>query len=361
MATGSCDGEQAAITVLLCVPDKVRNRLGALLDAPVQGVRFVPYVEEAGEDEEGRHATTPPPLPACDLVLHKAVNDIVLRLDDAAAARRYATLERLAARVPLLDPLPSVALFADRGVLCRTLAGLRPEVPQPRFLELREPSESVAAAARAAGMRFPLLCKPLVACGPAASHELAVALCEEGLSQVRPPVLLQEYVAHHGAVMYKGYCVGRRVHVAQRASLPDLRLAGHDGAATTLVRFDSQKPPPSASAFGVGTAADAAPVTDGMGPAAASVEEERRRACTEQIASRVGEQLGVELLGVDVVFAEPSGELLVVDANYFPHGPHSFPDFAQALCEVVRRRTQSPDGSGQPCTGVGSVPVRAQP
>ena len=195
-----------------------------------------------------------------------------------------------------------MALFADAAAAARSLG--RPEVPQPRFLELRDPDEDVAAAARAGDLRFPLLCKPLVACGPAASHELAVALCEEGLSQVRPPVLLQEYVAHRGAVMYKGYCVGRRVHVAQRASLPDLRLAGRDGAATTLVRFDSQKPPPSASAFGAGTAAGVEPVMDGTGPSTASAEEERRRACTEQIASRVGEQLGVELLGV--VFAELS-------------------------------------------------------
>ena len=51
----------------------------------------------------------------------------------------------------------------------------------------------------------------------------------------------------------------------------------------------------------------------------------------------------MQLLGVDVVFAEePSGaqasgactgapQPYVVDVNYFPHGPHSFPGFARAL------------------------------
>ena len=41
MASSSSDGEQP-LTVLLCVPAKVRHRLGELLNAPVQGVRFVP-------------------------------------------------------------------------------------------------------------------------------------------------------------------------------------------------------------------------------------------------------------------------------------------------------------------------------
>ena len=46
--------------------------------------------------------------------------------------------------------------------------------------------------------------------------------CQPLVRRVEAPVLLQEYVAHHGGTMLKGYCVGRRVHVAQRASLPDL-------------------------------------------------------------------------------------------------------------------------------------------
>jgi inositol-1,3,4-trisphosphate 5/6-kinase/inositol-tetrakisphosphate 1-kinase len=305
------------------VPRRVRERLQPLVDQTVQGVRFALH-----------DASSEAPLPASDLVVHKAVNDVVLRSGDAAAAARYATLQQLAARVPLLDPLESMAVFADRGELCRMLDALRPGVRQPRFLELREPAESVLDAARAAGLRFPLLCKPLVACGPPASHELAVVLGEEGLRRVAAPVLLQEYVAHGSGVMLKGYCVGRRVHVVRRPSLPDLRHSGQDG--TALVRFDSQQPPPDMAAFGA-----AAPAGPPPEDALADAEWDRRRACVERIAHAVAEHLAVQLLGVDVVFAEPAGEPHVVDVNYFPHGPESFPGFALALAELARQRVES--------------------
>ena len=47
------------------------------------------------------------------------------------------------------------------------------------YLEVRASASggrSVLEAARAAGLRLPLLYKPLLACGPPASHELAVSL-----------------------------------------------------------------------------------------------------------------------------------------------------------------------------------------
>lgn len=327
-ALSDTSGAQAPLTVLICVPRRVRDRLqGELLGQTVQGVRFMLHDPE---DEAG-------PPPACDLVIHKAVNDVVLRAGDAIAAARYASLQQLASSVPLLDPLESMAVFADRGELSRMLEELQPGVRQPRFLELRGPTESVVDAARAAGLQLPLLCKPLVACGPPASHELALALCEEGLRRVQAPVLLQEYVAHESGTMLKGYCVGRRVHVVQRPSLPPLRGAGRDG--TTLVRFDSQKPPPGARASGAAPSPATASAAQRCG-ASDGAEWDRRRACVERIALAVAGHLAVQLLGVDVVFAEPGGEPYVVDVNYFPHGPHSFPGFALALAELARQRVE---------------------
>ena len=64
----------------------------------------------------------------------------------------------------------------------------------------------------------------------------------------------------------------------------------------------------------------------------------------------------MQLLGVDVVFAEePSGaqasgactgepQPYVVDVNYFPHGPHSFPGFARALAGLAKQRVGSARG-----------------
>jgi len=300
----------ADVTVLLCVPRRVQERLQELHQRPaVHGVRFLLHEPDAQVEEE-------PPLPSCDLVVHKAVNDLALRRGDAAAAARYVTLQALAARgVPMLDPLDAMPLFADRAALCRALEAAGPSVArQPRYLEVcaRAPGGSgggggggsVLEAARAAGLRLPLLCKPLLACGPPASHDLGVALSEEGLRRVEAPVLLQEYVAHHGGTMLKGYCVGRHVHVVERPSLPDLRNAE---AASGLVRFDSQQPLPAGSAFGLddarGRPAAAAlsdDVTSGAQEAAAAGTGGAwglRRACVERITLDLVHRLGVQLLG----------------------------------------------------------------
>ena len=165
--------------------------------------------------------------------------------------------------------------------------------------------------------------------------------------------------------MLKGYCVGRQVHVVERPSLPDLRNAE---AASGLVRFDSQQPLPAGSAFGLddarGRPAAAAlsdEVTSGSQEEAAGTGGAwgRRRACVERITLDLAHRLGVQLLGVDVVFAEePSGaqasgactgapEPYVVDVNYFPHGPHSFPGFARALAGLAKQRVGSEVGTAR--------------
>ena len=162
----SCADVTADVTVLLCVPRRVQERLQELHQGQVvHGARFLLHGPDP-EVEEGS------PLPSCDLVVHKAVNDLAL-LHDGDAAARYATLQKLAARgVPMLDPLESMPLFADRGALCRALEAAGPSVVrQPRYLEVcaSSGSGSVLEAARAAGLRLPLLCKPLLACRPPAS------------------------------------------------------------------------------------------------------------------------------------------------------------------------------------------------
>ena len=143
----------ADVTVLLCVPRRVQERLQELHQRPaVHGVRFLlhepdPQVEEA------------PPLPSCDLVVHKAVNDLALRRGDAATAARYVTLQALAARgVPMLDPLDVMPLFADRAALCRALEAAGPSV-------VRQPRSGCACAAThySSGRSFSAVSTPISA------------------------------------------------------------------------------------------------------------------------------------------------------------------------------------------------------
>ncbi|XP_051114592.1 inositol-tetrakisphosphate 1-kinase 1-like [Andrographis paniculata] len=73
------------------------------------------------------------------------------------------------------------------------------------------------------GLKFPVVAKPLVADGSAKSHKMSLVYNRDGLSKLKPPVVLQEFV-NHGGVIFKVYVVGEYVKCVKRKSLPDVNV-----------------------------------------------------------------------------------------------------------------------------------------
>ncbi|GAB4857851.1 Inositol-tetrakisphosphate 1-kinase [Ancistrocladus abbreviatus] len=71
------------------------------------------------------------------------------------------------------------------------------------------------------GLKFPVIAKPLVADGSAKSHKMSLVYNHDGLSNLKPPIVLQEFV-NHGGVIFKVYVVGEYVKCVKRKSLPDV-------------------------------------------------------------------------------------------------------------------------------------------
>ncbi|XP_042508916.1 inositol-tetrakisphosphate 1-kinase 1-like [Macadamia integrifolia] len=71
------------------------------------------------------------------------------------------------------------------------------------------------------GLRFPVIAKPLVADGSAKSHKMSLVFNRDGLSKLKPPIVLQEFV-NHGGVIFKVYVVDDYVKCVKRKSLPDV-------------------------------------------------------------------------------------------------------------------------------------------
>ncbi|TMW94618.1 hypothetical protein EJD97_010009 [Solanum chilense] len=71
------------------------------------------------------------------------------------------------------------------------------------------------------GLKFPVIAKPLVADGSAKSHKMLLVFNKDGLSKLKPPIVLQEFV-NHGGVIFKVYVVGDYVKCVKRKSLPDV-------------------------------------------------------------------------------------------------------------------------------------------
>ncbi|GAB2296436.1 Inositol-tetrakisphosphate 1-kinase [Dionaea muscipula] len=71
------------------------------------------------------------------------------------------------------------------------------------------------------GLKFPVIAKPLVADGSAKSHKMSLVYNQDALSNLKPPIVLQEFV-NHGGVIFKVYVVGEYVKCVKRKSLPDV-------------------------------------------------------------------------------------------------------------------------------------------
>ncbi|KAK1408935.1 hypothetical protein QVD17_41104 [Tagetes erecta] len=70
-------------------------------------------------------------------------------------------------------------------------------------------------------MKFPLIAKPLVADGSMKSHKMALVFSNEGLDELKAPIVLQEFV-NHGGVIFKVFVVGEYVKCMKRKSLADV-------------------------------------------------------------------------------------------------------------------------------------------
>ena len=314
-----------SLTCLLVLPAPVTALVLSAAPRPVDGVRFVDGVS-LGPEAAAR---------ADSVVLHRSNYDASVG-GDAAAEARLALVRRLSAQLPLIGSLERVLLFADRAALATRLAALAPSphTRQPRFAIAREGDDAAAVAARS-GLEPPLVCKPLLACGAARSHDLAVVLRLEGLAELALPLLLQAYVPH-GASLLKACCVGDTTHCELRPSLPDLRLGAPPPAGCPpLVRFNTQRPPPPAELFG----AAAAPAASGAAAAASARQPE-----AAQLAASLARELGVALLGVDLIAPLGGGALLVIDVNYMPATSLKLAGSGRALASLARKTLEEAAG-----------------
>ena len=220
--------------------------------------------------------------------------------------------------------------------------------------------EDIQAILDEAGLRFPIIVKPLTAAGTKASHAMAVTMDLDGLlsalgdkksTNIQQPCLLQQY-CNHDALLYKVYVLGDHVSVHKRRSLPNLPATTGPLAvpySRNVVDFDSQRPYPRLTDFGFDEAAAAAaavgPVAprpmNGQSTPSVPVLPPKVQITVEQVQPIVDSlkaAFGLELFGFDILVTAASAvddagksdskhsdvssggvrKLLVVDVNYFP-------------------------------------------
>jgi hypothetical protein len=296
------------------------------------------------------------------VILHKLTEDL-----DAPKPRsvKLDGLEAYLADHPgtvVVDPVESVRNVVNRQRTCLCLQAIQRRLlqacpfGQPAFAVIEPPvfaPEVVdnEAVMRAHGLVFPVICKPVKACGTPISHSMMIVLSPEGFAEVKAPFIVQQF-HDHNAFFYKVYVLDGEVMASRRRSLPNFQemSAALLDAGLCCIPFDSRNPFPTIYDLGMlcsapeskqgGLSSDADIDTH------SGVDLERRVPSAEvfsrlqRTATDISQEFGLTLFGFDVIVptntSDCGGDLLVIDVNFFP-SYKDVPDFPTKLRAYLRR------------------------
>jgi len=314
----------------------------------------------------------------CNVILHKLTEDIDKEEEKSQA--KLKKLEQYLRNHPetvIVDPIENVRHVVNRERTSSCLENVFHKIgedstfAQPNFVifygalstvngEKNDKDKNcITELMKHSNIQYPVICKPLKACGTADSHKMVIVLSENGFDGVKSPFLIQQYY-DHDEEFYKCYVIGEDVMVSKRLSLPNLSphqiTLAENGVHS--IHFDSRHPYPTLSDFGIDigdTADTAAEVRDTV------QTHDNDTTNFEQVAKEISSEFGLSLFGFDVIVpvenCVPSSsssksctgtdvtfsgrKSLVIDVNFFP-SYKEVPDFPSRLRAYLRKASGFP-------------------
>ncbi|KAI5066005.1 hypothetical protein GOP47_0018629 [Adiantum capillus-veneris] len=285
-----------------------------------KGIVFVPIEKSRPLREQGPF----------DVILHKITGK-----------EWWSQLEEYRRRYPdvvVLDPPDAIQHVRNRQSMLQEVAKLKlrgcgGQVDVPKQLVVTGDPSTIPGVVAKAGLKLPLVAKPLVVDGTAQSHALSLAFDELCLTSLNPPLVLQEFV-NHGGVLFKVYIVGDSIRVVRRFSLPDV----HKQVGNGVITF-----PRVSSAAASADDADLDPEVAELPPC------ELLDCLSKELRCR----LGLRLFNLDIIREGGAGNhYYVIDINYFPGFgkvpgyEYVFTDFLLSLAQSSTERS----GASLPCS-----------
>ncbi|XP_069117199.1 inositol-tetrakisphosphate 1-kinase-like [Argopecten irradians] len=224
----------------------------------------------------------------------------------------------------LVDTFDSLKNLIDRNEQYKTL--LRCHlldsdscVFTPTFVELTTTDISInKARLQQANVKFPFVCKPIVAHSTSMSHKMCIIFNERGLKDVQPPCVAQTFV-NHNAVLYKVFVIGDKQYITERPSLKNFYNEDQE-----TIYFDSSQisKPNCSNAL---TELDDGDPNQTDSPAKPDLE------LLKELGQVVGLEFQIQLFGIDVIVDCITKKYAVIDINAFP-GYEGVDGFVQLLC-----------------------------
>eukprot|EP01087_Luapelamoeba_hula_P023976 TRINITY_DN896_c0_g1_i1.p1 TRINITY_DN896_c0_g1~~TRINITY_DN896_c0_g1_i1.p1 ORF type:complete len:371 (-),score=80.70 TRINITY_DN896_c0_g1_i1:53-1108(-) len=247
-------------------------------------------------------------------ILHKVTDELVTA-DEPSLARLHKLETYLGAHPSIVN----VVAFENQRLLtnrCKVYETLREVdgagdgvsyVSNPKFMVIEQQVEDYGPILQEHNIQFPVMAKPLPACGTAASHQMGVYFNAKQLQSCATPFLVQEYF-NHGGVIFKVFIFGAddsSTHVVRRPSIRN--FTPEDKATRDVILFDSQKP----------FAADLRMTPEEVADETALPNPPM--IMLHAISKALRAAFGCQLLGVDVIRnVDSPNTYAVVDVNYFP-------------------------------------------
>ncbi|XP_022725206.1 inositol-tetrakisphosphate 1-kinase 3-like isoform X3 [Durio zibethinus] len=232
-------------------------------------------------------------------------------------------------QVIVLDPPDAIQHLYNRqsmlqNVVDLNLSDFHGKVGVPRQMVITEDPLSIPDEVTKAGLKLPLVAKPLVVDGSTKSHELFLVYDQFSLSELEPPLVLQEFV-NHGGVLFKIYIVGDAIKVVRRHSLPNVSKC-------ELAKVAGIIPFPRVSS--ASASADDADLDPG-------VAELPPQPLLERLAKELRHRLGLRLFNIDMIREHGTRDVFyVIDINYFP-GYGKIPDYEDIFTDFLLSCVQS--------------------
>ncbi|KAK4793780.1 hypothetical protein SAY86_024215 [Trapa natans] len=228
--------------------------------------------------------------------------------------------------VAVIDPPYAIEHLHNRQSMLEDVAKLdlsdcNGKVGIPKHLIIEKDPQSIALAVEVAGLRFPLVAKPLVVDGSAKSHQLFLAYNQTSLSELEPPLVLQEFVNHGSGLLFKIFVVGEAIKVVRRFSLPNI-------SKQEVFKVDSIFRFPRVSS--AAASAEEAELDPG-------ITELPPTPLLQKLARELRSCLGLQLFNIDMIREYGTKDVYyVIDINYFPGKWNTHPMFTYHLIKTGR-------------------------
>ncbi|KAJ5077100.1 inositol-tetrakisphosphate 1-kinase [Anaeramoeba ignava] len=153
----------------------------------------------------------------------------------------------LETNIKVIEPIELIEIFTDREKTMKKFSEYLKNKKIENFkcsphIILNNKEDAEKAINEKTHLQFPVICKPINACGTQSSHNLTIIANENGLKKYSNFPSLIERFFNHNAIVYKLYIIGNFSHWIMKNSLPDIPFENLN--LFENFSFDSQKPLP---------------------------------------------------------------------------------------------------------------------